>query len=241
MPQPIVTGVTSLGIDHIFVLGKTLPEIAGQKGGIYKARTFLCVSACRILTLLTDDQPGVPALAVDQPAEGLDVLRSRAAELGASSFTVVPENSEIHSIPLGASIYVSAASLVSADSCTLGLAGVHQRTNASLAVGLVQAFLASPRLPPAFASHALPPSTASSLPVSLVAPSPLPREIVGGLVQTRWPGRCQIERDTKVEGLTWYLDGAHTVESLKCCGDWFGDVALSRFVLSPLSLVLSQH
>lgn len=36
VPRPITTGITSLGIDHVFVLGKTLPEIAGQKGGIYK-------------------------------------------------------------------------------------------------------------------------------------------------------------------------------------------------------------
>jgi folylpolyglutamate synthase len=38
VPKPIVAGVTSLGIDHIFVLGKTIPEIATQKGGIYKVR-----------------------------------------------------------------------------------------------------------------------------------------------------------------------------------------------------------
>ena len=36
VPKPIVTGVTSLGIDHTAVLGKTLKEIAWQKGGIYK-------------------------------------------------------------------------------------------------------------------------------------------------------------------------------------------------------------
>lgn len=36
VPKPIVTGITSLGIDHQGVLGKTLPEIAWQKGGIYK-------------------------------------------------------------------------------------------------------------------------------------------------------------------------------------------------------------
>lgn len=38
VPQPIVAGVSSLGIDHIFVLGRTIPEIATQKGGIYKVR-----------------------------------------------------------------------------------------------------------------------------------------------------------------------------------------------------------
>lgn len=36
VPKPIVTGITSLGLDHQGVLGKTLPEIAWQKGGIFK-------------------------------------------------------------------------------------------------------------------------------------------------------------------------------------------------------------
>jgi folylpolyglutamate synthase len=36
VPAPVVTGVTALGIDHVAVLGKTLKEIAWQKGGIYK-------------------------------------------------------------------------------------------------------------------------------------------------------------------------------------------------------------
>lgn len=40
VPYPIVTGVTSLGLDHIFVLGNTIEEIANQKGGIYKVSLF---------------------------------------------------------------------------------------------------------------------------------------------------------------------------------------------------------
>ena len=36
VPKPVVTGVTALGIDHVTVLGKTLQEIAWQKGGIFK-------------------------------------------------------------------------------------------------------------------------------------------------------------------------------------------------------------
>ncbi|GAA5850349.1 hypothetical protein JCM3766R1_004319 [Sporobolomyces carnicolor] len=202
VPQPIVTGICPLGIDHVFVLGKTIPEIAHQKGGIYK--------------------PGVPALAIEQPKEGLDVLESRANELGASSFTVVPEHDEMKRIKLG-------------------LAGDHQRSNASLALALVRAFLASPRLPRAFASARLdspPPSKASpdqntqeggllpTLALDLVAPSPLPERVVAGLEQTRWPGRCQTARDAVDPALTWYLDGAHTVESLKCCGEWFAQEAL---------------
>merc|ERR1719487_66249 len=146
VPQPITTGVTALGIDHIWVLGKTLPEIAHQKGGIYK--------------------PGVPALAIKQD-DGLDVLEARAKELKASSFTVVPEHPQFKDIKLG-------------------LAGIHQRSNACLAVALVRSFLASERCPPAFsaassATNDNNPSSSSAkkdslpaLPSNLVAPNPLP-------------------------------------------------------------------
>lgn len=41
VPKPIVTGVSALGIDHVAVLGKTIKEIAWQKGGIYKVLSFL--------------------------------------------------------------------------------------------------------------------------------------------------------------------------------------------------------
>ncbi|CEQ40650.1 SPOSA6832_02278, partial [Sporobolomyces salmonicolor] len=202
VPQPIVTGVTPLGIDHIFVLGKTIPEIAHQKGGIYK--------------------PGVPALAIEQPAEGLDVLRSRAAELKASTFTVVPEHPQLRTVQLG-------------------LAGAHQRSNASLALAIAQTFLSSPRLPPAFCSAAVAtphptPSPENSeppaLPLSLITPTPLPPKVLEGLVRTRWPGRCQVASDPTEEKVTWYLDGAHTIESLQCCGEWFGGAALSSCVAS---------
>ena len=36
VPKPIVTGITSLGLDHQGVLGNTILEIASQKAGIFK-------------------------------------------------------------------------------------------------------------------------------------------------------------------------------------------------------------
>lgn len=166
-------------------------------------------------------------MAITQAAEGFDVLQARAKELGASSFTPIPVHPELETREI-----------------KLGLAGDHQRINASLAIALVRSFLASPRLPKAFKSLALPHSDSSakaasdsadlpSLPADLVAPVPLPAEFVAGLEQTRWPGRCQVELDpttpaTSAHPLTWYLDGAHTVESLKCCGEWFGAEALVK-------------
>lgn len=36
VPKPVVTGITSLGMDHVAVLGGSIEAIARQKGGIYK-------------------------------------------------------------------------------------------------------------------------------------------------------------------------------------------------------------
>lgn len=60
VPKPITTGISALGIDHVFVLGNTIEEIAAQKAGIYKQ--------------------GVPALTVEQPASALAVLEKTATD-----------------------------------------------------------------------------------------------------------------------------------------------------------------
>lgn len=39
-----------------------------------------------------------------------------------------------------------------------------------------------------------------------------------GLESCVWPGRCQI---IEKSGITLYLDGAHTNQSLKHCAKWF--------------------
>jgi folylpolyglutamate synthase/dihydropteroate synthase len=78
VPRPIVTGITALGIDHVGVLGKTLPEIAWQKAGIYKAsRSIVLRPSIQLIHLQAD----VPALTVEQPEEALRVLREQATEV----------------------------------------------------------------------------------------------------------------------------------------------------------------
>ncbi|KAK0191132.1 Mur ligase [Armillaria mellea] len=142
VPKPVVTGITALGIDHVTVLGKTLKEIAWQKGGIFKE--------------------GIPAFTMEQPQEGMEVLRERANELKASSFIITPL-------------------LPGISNAILGLAGDHQIQNANLAVYLVQTFL----------------HTDVSLNDHITEVS-----------------------DPSSQNLTWFLDGAHTLESLDCCMQW---------------------
>lgn len=167
VPKPVVTGITALGIDHVSVLGKTLKEIAWQKGGIFKE--------------------GVPAITVTQPQEGIEVLEARAKELRSSSFSVVEIPEALSNIPLG-------------------LAGKHQIQNAAIALELVRRFLKE--------RHA----TANI--------SELPQSFVDGLTATSWPGRCQTVADPVNSRISWYLDGAHTIESLDCCMDWFLDTGV---------------
>ncbi|OCK82748.1 putative tetrahydrofolylpolyglutamate synthase [Lepidopterella palustris CBS 459.81] len=57
--HPTITAITSLGIDHVAMLGSTLSEIAWHKAGIFKT--------------------GSVAFTVPQPEEALTVLQERAA------------------------------------------------------------------------------------------------------------------------------------------------------------------
>ena len=78
-----------------------------------------------------------------------------------------------------------------------------QKSNASLAVALADTVLRK-----LDAGYALPADS-------------LPKEYIDGLEQVVWRGRCE----TKVEGdITWYLDGAHTAESIVVAAKWFSDV-----------------
>ncbi|TFL05958.1 FolC bifunctional protein [Pterulicium gracile] len=173
VPKPITTGVTALGIDHTAVLGKTIEEIAWQKGGIYKE--------------------GVPALTVPQPDSPLQVLNKQAKDLKASEFIVVDEIPGLSQIKLG-------------------LAGDHQVQNANLAVHLTRRFVEI------------------KSPGSFPTDESLSKIVREALEKTRWPGRCQTVVDPAHKGLTWYLDGSHTLDSLACCMQWFvhPDTALSR-------------
>lgn len=101
----------------------------------------------------------------------------------------------------------------------LGLAGVHQVQNAALAVRLAERFL----------------QLRTGL---LFEESDLPESFKRGLAITKWPGRCQTILDPTRKSVTWYLDGAHTVESLECCMQWFVSPGVGLF---PLSIVEEKH
>lgn len=89
---PTVTGITSLGIDHVALLGNSIEEIAWHKAGIMKTNSL--------------------AFTAPQPPPALKVLRERALSKSVSLKVVEPDTS-LSSIPLGlaADFQISNASL----------------------------------------------------------------------------------------------------------------------------------
>lgn len=95
----------------------------------------------------------------------------------------------------------------------LGLAGDFQRQNAALAVRLAAVHLEALGVPRA------------ELP-DPEDPSSLPEKFLVGLRDAKWDGRCQIIRG-KPDGVTWHLDGAHTLELMKVAAQWFQQTVLA--------------
>lgn len=165
VPRPSVCGVTSLGIDHVNVLGNTIDQIAWHKGGIFKDR--------------------VPAFTVQQAEIALKVLEERSAERGAP-LIVVPVHPEVEQI-------------------RLGLPAKIQQINASLAVSLVAQHLKNLKIGNDIDTN-----------------RNLPPTFKRGLENTTWPGRCQV---VEKQGIKWFIDGAHTKESITEAAKWMASVS----------------
>lgn len=93
----------------------------------------------------------------------------------------------------------------------LGLHGDFQKINASVAIAIC-------------ASH-LQKLGYSGLPDPRNKEATLPAEFVAGLEQVHLGGRCEVRLDALRQGLTWYVDGGHTLESIEMAATWFASTA----------------
>ncbi|KAE8383558.1 Mur ligase [Aspergillus bertholletiae] len=176
--QPAVTGITTLGIDHVNRLGSSVGEIAWHKAGIFK-------NQC-------------PAFTVEQVPDAMKVLEQRASEKGAHLSTVNIASALRH--------------------VDIKPAEDFQRKNASLAI--VLAYTALEKFGVSFDKEE----------------ESLPKPFAEGIETVTWRGRCE----TITRGrLLWHLDGAHTEDSLKIAGSWFGRVAKEKEL--PRVLIFNQQ
>ncbi|KAM4695810.1 folylpolyglutamate synthase, mitochondrial isoform 2-T2 [Rhinophrynus dorsalis] len=155
-------------------------------------------------------KPGVPAFTVPQPAGPLEVLKNRAQEIGCPLY-ICPGLAEF--TDKGVELQ-------------LGLAGEHQKSNATLALQLAQTWLQRQGYPGAeeqkTPSHHVP-LVKWPLPLASVFRPSTP--MVQGLKDTVWLGRTQVLQRGPI---SYYIDGAHTSSSIKACVRWFRQVALSE-------------
>ncbi|KAL6470773.1 hypothetical protein MHYP_G00218920 [Metynnis hypsauchen] len=160
-------------------------------------------------------KPGVPAFTVKQQEGPMTVLQQRAEEIGCS-LSVCPELGQYQSPGV--------------EPVKLGLAGLHQRSNASLALQLTQCWLQR-RCSTAEAAV----ESAAGFGGFCTAPAfePSPR-MLKGLAETDWLGRNQ----TLTHGsITYFLDGAHTTRSMQACVRWFSEEAAQHEANTTGSLV----
>ncbi|XP_024976455.1 folylpolyglutamate synthase isoform X7 [Cynara cardunculus var. scolymus] len=207
---PVVCGIASLGYDHMEILGNTLGAIAGEKAGIFKVLPMQKHSFCFFLQLfwftfvvsffvVTSNvclfymQKGVPAFTVPQPEEAMQVLKEKASQLDVPLQVANPLDSKL------------------LNGLHLGLVGDHQYVNAGLAIKLCSTWLQrTGHLEADFMDQT----------------SSLPRQFINGLTTATLQGRAQIIPDPSFDiespgDLVFYLDGAHSPESMEVCANWF--------------------
>jgi dihydrofolate synthase/folylpolyglutamate synthase len=134
--DPLAAGVVSVGLDHTEMLGATIEAIAGEKGGIFKA--------------------GRPAVIGVVPPGAREVLRQRAAALGASEVREVEALCAVTDVEVGptGTRFTLAMGDVRATLET-PLVGRHQAWNTAFALAMLDAAGSRWRVPLAEARFAL--------------------------------------------------------------------------------------
>lgn len=118
IPPAAVSVITRIGYDHTQYLGDTLAEIAGEKAAIIK--------------------PGTTVVMAPQEKEAADVIRSRAAALGAALFDASQIDLVIADYDLNHQhIVCRADALPDLKEFDLALKGSHQLENTAAALGVV--------------------------------------------------------------------------------------------------------
>jgi dihydrofolate synthase/folylpolyglutamate synthase len=169
--SPAVTCITSIELEHTDKLGDTLAAIASEKAGIVK--------------------PGVPCVVGQLPAEAMEVVEKRAAELGSPLLRLGHELEVREGAPSeeGRQGFAFRAVDGFEIEAALPVLGAHQRDNAALAIAAIRALNAQ--------TDAALAEAASS-----------------GLAHARLPGRLEVMRRRP-----WVLvDAAHTLASARSLG-----------------------
>ncbi|PVU86398.1 hypothetical protein BB559_006529 [Furculomyces boomerangus] len=182
--SPTVCGITSIGLDHVDILGNSIPEIALQKAGIMK-------------------KGSVAISAPDQDSEAIKVFE-KVAEERHCEFKIAKTLDQ----------YIQHTNSLKLHAPEIGIAGEHQVINAALAVELCFQWMKRSKWS---AKH---PEAIQDTDIENTGKY-LPEWVLEGLKKTKWPGRSHSFIPPKHPNIKWFLDGAHTKDSMNACVQWF--------------------
>nr|XP_012146435.1 PREDICTED: folylpolyglutamate synthase, mitochondrial-like isoform X4 [Megachile rotundata] len=192
--NPVCVGITSLALEHTSLLGNTIEAIAYQKSGIFKPKTF--------------------AFTVPQLPQAMSVLEERAME----------KDCTLHLVPPFQEYRWQNLSPI------LNITNSIQQQNASLAIQMAITWMAKSDKYSDSSYNILNNSKFyrnRNAQLSIATKqAQLPNiidvdKIAVGLASCKWPGRMQILESSIGN---FYLDGAHTFESIEHCISWFNDL-----------------
>ncbi|CAH1643753.1 unnamed protein product [Spodoptera littoralis] len=154
-------------------------------------------------------KPGCEAYTVTQPPEAMQVLRNYADSVKCP-LTVVPDyktyafpNTEPAHLPVNVEAY---------------------QTNASLAIQLAHAWMRITKpvhRKNGLIKHVVNGQNGLTKPVLDTVVKCVTKETMMGLTSCKWPGRYQVVESDYAK---FYLDGAHTKESMEICAQWFQNI-----------------
>ncbi|KAK3771223.1 hypothetical protein RRG08_009706 [Elysia crispata] len=230
--RPAVCGVASLGYDHLTILGETLDQIAWHKAGIFK-------TGCPAVTMEQEDFPPQPKYHVFSRSPTGSIfsrvwsLLSKVLwpypTLSAWFFRLWGWFSRRHPMQVLLDRAVNKkcplylAPSISEDvlqRVKLGISGKKQYNNAALAIQICK--IIRNRESDFSCDVATKRMKVADIPRLDTSLEDLDPATVKGLETCYWPGRTEIIHH---EGITYYLDGAHTGESIENCAHWFKEEA----------------
>lgn len=119
---PLLTGITTIGLDHTDILGETIEEIAAQKAGIIKQ--------------------GVPVVTGNIEERALEVIKKQA-RLRNAPLHIFGENYQVtyqHPAEQWGEVFSFHNEHGKMTSLTIGMIGQHQTENAGMAIDLYQVY-----------------------------------------------------------------------------------------------------
>jgi dihydrofolate synthase/folylpolyglutamate synthase len=177
--RPEVAAVTNVAMDHADYLGDTLSDIAREKAGIMK--------------------PGVPFVTAEREPEIVELFATLARDAGCSLSRLAPDSVGDVRLSPDATAFLARTREWGELSLRTPLVGMHQATNAALAIEVLERLDADLR--------------------------PSAQDVVEGVAAVRYHGRDEIE---VIDATTWLFDVAHNTAGILSLVDTIDRLELPR-------------